>query len=220
MKKITDWFLNKTLTTKLLIVVLGFVVIIGGIITISNTLAAKAPKPSPTVEITNTPTPTPTDTPTNVPENNDPLGGGNPQPDDEGGHIVEIPANANYTADDLVRLSSFATEAALAYCAINMNETSDQRIARLAQWFAPESNAMRPNDLVPLVQKQECLSLGTLVGKPNAEDGTVRTKTTASVFSVYLIDADPNNTTAQQTYQTYDYTFAFRNGNWTVITND
>jgi hypothetical protein len=224
MKKISEWFRNQTFTTKVVLVVLSVLLFVGVLGTIGSYIN-KATTPPVPVETNEPLEPTPTPTGTAVPV--DPTEPVDPRKDElneehEGGENednVAPNANSAWTTADLDNVSSFLANAVTNYCDININETDEARRARLSQWFAPQSQPMQPNQIIPFIQVQQCNSLGSTYGLTDPDTGDLNTTTTVNLYTA-IVATDGAKPTVQQIIQKYDFKINKIDGKWMVTRTD
>ena len=217
MKQISKWFRGQTFAMKLTFTFLVIAVSISAIFTFGKAFT-KEPEalPDPTIPPIQTTEPTPTITPS------EPA----PQPTEDpftesGEDLVPLP-DSTFSTNDLDSAYAFSEDAARAYCEIDIEETSAQRIQRLSSWFDPTTDAMRENDIIPIVQVRQCSSLGAFIYDIDPETGYLLTKVTLSSYIVYIFnteETDGDKPLAQNSYDTYNFELTMVDGKWIVMKN-
>lgn len=219
MNSISEWFFKQKFSTKVTLVGLTIAIIIGIIITIASALRSNdTPPVEPDPVITNQPVESPTPTATSTPEPLDPREVEDEHAEGGGHNEVTVKPNSTWTLDDIDDLQNFLGPASTEYCHIIFGETDEARHARLSPYFGTESPAMQPNQVIPVVQAQQCSNLGTTAGATDDDTGYLNATTTVSLYTVYVA-ASEEDRVAQQKYHSYEYKVTKRNGSWVIVDN-
>lgn len=220
MKKFSDWFTRQTVGARIALLVTAVAIVVAGLASLSQFLrqdtdtvpddtTSNGPvveEPTPTPEVTETPVEEPnlmTDAPV----------------DDEGGYSIIPNEKSTYTNDDMLLLPGFAQNAAINLCQASDTESNEARLARLSQWFDPNSKAMTPNGVVPVIKAQQCSNLGVIVGQPDPETGYLPVNATVLMYTVLLNTSVEGETAANASHENYRFVTTFRDGKWVILEN-
>jgi hypothetical protein len=202
---ISEWFFKQKFSTKI------------AVATALRSNDEVIVEPDPV--ITNQPVETPTPTVTATPEPEDPREVEDEHAEGGGHNEITVKPNSTWTIDDIDTLQNFLGPASIEYCHIIFGETDEARHARLSPYFGPESPAMQPNQVIPVIQAQQCSDLGTTAGLTEDETGYLNATTTVSRYTVYVA-AQEEDRVAEQAYHSYNYKLTMRDGKWVIVDNE